>query len=178
MTIEHIVDAGYVVIEPYVDQLEDPTWMRAGSNDLLAYATPILGPTATLIVHRFGCYFEAGHLWHHFDLRRARRHLRRQRRQGPLLLRIVKAIGRIDRFGFGRLAPASPKLLIRQAIPPLSQRTARADPELPRRQLPLHHPVGVDRPGPPGPGHRTVTTRPTPPPAVTPQLRRARPRLS
>jgi hypothetical protein len=127
MTIEHIVDAGYVVIEPLHDQLEDRSWMRAGSNDLLAYATPILGPLSTLIVHRFGCYFEAGHLWHQFDLHELAATFGGNAHKG-INAPIIRSLGRIDRFGFGQLAPASPKLRIRQAIPPLSQRIARRIP--------------------------------------------------
>ena len=63
MSIHHIVDAGYVVIEPLVDPLEQPTWLPAASNDLLAYATPIIGPLSTLIVHRMAWYFASGDNW-------------------------------------------------------------------------------------------------------------------
>ena len=68
MSIHHIVEAGYVVIEPIADPLEQPTWLPAASNDLLAYATPIIGPLSTLIVHRMAWYFAAGDTWHQFDL--------------------------------------------------------------------------------------------------------------
>ena len=128
MTIDHIVEADHVIIEPLNDPLEDPTWMRAGSNDLLAYATPIIGPTAALIVHRFGWYFEAGHRWHHFELDELAAtfgvgHVGHGR-NAP----VTRSLARIARFGFGQLSPVGPKLLIRPAIPPLSRRLARTIP--------------------------------------------------
>src|SRR4051812_43830822 len=60
VSIQHIVEAGYVVVEPIRDPLEQPTWLPAASNDLLAYATPIIGPLSTLIVHRMAWYFASG----------------------------------------------------------------------------------------------------------------------
>src|SRR3954464_8113089 len=56
VSIHHIVEAGYVVIEPIQHPLEQPTWLPAASNDLLAYATPIIGPLSALIVHRMAWY--------------------------------------------------------------------------------------------------------------------------
>src|SRR3954469_2441626 len=36
VSIHHIVEVGYVVIEPIHDPLEQPPWLPAASNDLLA----------------------------------------------------------------------------------------------------------------------------------------------
>jgi hypothetical protein len=126
MSIEHIVDVGYVVIEPLRDPLQRPDWLPTASNDLLAFVTPILGPTATLIVHRFGCYFAAGYEWHQFDLGElaATFGVGGQHRNSALL----RSLQRIDRFGFGRLEHDTPKFRIRTAIPPLAKSVARVIP--------------------------------------------------
>lgn len=122
MSIDHIVDSGYVIIEPLHDPLQEPTWLPAASNDLLAYVTPILGPLCTLIVHRMGCYFEAGYDWHHFDLDDLGRTFG-VGGTGPSSP-LVRSLGRIDRFGFGKIDKQLPKLRIRPMIPPLSRRFA------------------------------------------------------
>jgi hypothetical protein len=122
VSIHHIVDTGYVVIEPLVDPLEQPTWLPAASDDLLAYATSILGPLSTMIVHRVGCYFAAGYDWHQFDLGELGQTfgVSGVGVNSPL----VRSFGRIDRFGFGQLDANRPKLRIRPMIPPLSRRLA------------------------------------------------------
>ena len=122
MSLDHIVDAGYVVIEPLVDPLEQPTWMPAATNDLLAYATPILGPLTTLVIHRMATYFAAGDTWHHFALDELAGSfgVGGVRINSPL----IRSFGRIDRFGFGQLDRNGPKLRIRTLIPPLSRRLA------------------------------------------------------
>ena len=127
MSIHHIVEAGYVVIEPIRDPLEQPTWLPAVSNDLLAYATPIMGPLSTLIVHRMGCYFAAGYDWHQFELDELGRTfgVAGAEPNSPL----IRSLGRIDRFGFGQLDAGRPKLRIRPMIPPLSRRLAERLPQ-------------------------------------------------
>jgi len=122
VSIHQIVEAGYVVIEPLADPLERPTWLPAASNDLLAYATPIIGPLCTLIVHRMGCYFAAGYDWHQFDLGELGHTfgVSGSGANSPL----VRSFARIDRFGFGQLDAQRPKLRIRPMIPPLSRRLA------------------------------------------------------
>ena len=124
MTIEHIVDAGHVVIEPLHDPLQQLHWLPAASNDLLAYITPILGPTATLIMHRYAHYFAAGHDHHQLGLDELGATFGIRGRNNVL----VRSLSRIDRFGFGRLAPNTPTLRIRTAIPPLAQRVAQRIP--------------------------------------------------
>ena len=122
MSIHHIVDTGYVVIEPLADPLEQPTWLPAASNDLLAYATPILGPLSTLIVHRMAWYFAAGDTWQQFDLAELGRTFGVSGigANSPL----IRSFSRIDRFGFGQLDASRPKLRIRPMIPPLPRRLA------------------------------------------------------
>ncbi len=44
MSVHHIVDTGYVVIEPLADPLKQPTWLPAASNDLLATPPRSSGP--------------------------------------------------------------------------------------------------------------------------------------
>jgi hypothetical protein len=39
MTIDHIVEAGHVIIEPLHDPRQQPSWMQSASNDLLATGT-------------------------------------------------------------------------------------------------------------------------------------------
>jgi hypothetical protein len=91
------------------------------------YGTPIIGPTAALIVHRFAWYFEAGHLSHHFQLEDLAATFGGNAAKG-INAPIIRSLDRIDRFGFGQLSTTEPKLLIRPAIPPLSRRTARPIP--------------------------------------------------
>lgn len=127
MSLEAIADAGYVVIEPIHDPIEQPTWLQSDSNDLLTYLTPIVGPTATLIVHRAGSYFAAGDTWLRFDL------LDLALTFGVSVTRsvnspLMRALGRIDLFGFGRLDDQQPKLRVRTAIPPISRRHAERIP--------------------------------------------------
>ena len=126
MTIEHMADVGYVVVEPLHDPLQQPDWLPTASNDLLAFVTPIAGPTATLILHRFGCYFAAGYDWHHFDLDElgATFGVRGTGISSPLL----RSFDRIHRFGFGQIQPTTPKLKIRTAIAPLPRRFAERIP--------------------------------------------------
>jgi hypothetical protein len=126
MTLDHMIDVGYVVIEPFHDPLQKPEWLPAGSNDLLAFITPIVGPTTTMIIHRFGCYFAAGFDWHQFELAElgATFGISARGRHSPLL----RCFDRIDRFGFGHLDAATPKLQIRPAIPPISRRLAERIP--------------------------------------------------
>ena len=121
MSIHHIVDTGYVVIEPLADPLEQPTWLPAASNDLLAYATPIIGPLSTLIVHRMAWYFAAGDNWQQFDLAELGQTfgVSGVGANSPL----IRSFSRIDRFGFGQLDATRPKLRIRPMIPPLSRIT-------------------------------------------------------
>ena len=127
MSIHHIVEAGYVVVEPIQDPLEQPTWLPAASNDLLAYATPIIGPLSTLIVHRMAWYFAAGDNWHQFELDELGRTfgVAGVGVNSPL----IRSLGRIDRFGFGQLDASRPKLRIRPMIPPLSRRLAERLPQ-------------------------------------------------
>jgi hypothetical protein len=127
VSIHHIVEAGYVVIEPIHDPLEQPTWLPAASNDLLAYGTPIMGPLSTLIVHRMAWYFAAGDNWHQFELDELGRTfgVAGAGANSPL----IRSLGRIDRFGFGQLDASRPKLRIRPMIPPLSRRLAERLPQ-------------------------------------------------
>lgn len=122
MSINHIVDTGYVVIEPLADPLEQPTWLPAASDDLLAYVTPILGPLTTLIIHRMATHFAAGEDWHQFELDELGRSfgVGGVGTSSPL----IRSFGRIDRFGFGQLDPNRPTLRIRPTIPPISRRLA------------------------------------------------------
>ena len=89
------------------DPLEQPTWLPAASNDLLAYATPIIGPLSTLIVHRMAWYFAAGDNWHQFDLDELGRTfgVAGVGVNSPL----IRSFGRIDRFGFGQLDASRPE---------------------------------------------------------------------
>jgi hypothetical protein len=105
VTIHHIVDTGYVVIEPLADPLEQPTWLPAASNDMLAYASPILGPLTTLIIHRMATYFAAGENWHHFDLDELGQTfgVSGVGVNSPL----VRSFARIDRLGSDSLTPAA-----------------------------------------------------------------------
>ena len=102
------------------------TWLPAASNDLLAYITPILGPTATLIVHRYAWYFAAGDEYHHIELDdlAATFGISGRGVNSPLL----RSLQRIHRFGFGKIEQPSPKLRIRTAIPPISRQMARVIP--------------------------------------------------
>jgi hypothetical protein len=122
VSINHIVDTGYVVIEPIRDPLEQPTWLPAASDDMLATGTPIIGPLATLIVHRIATYFIAGDDWHQFELDELG-HTFAVSKTGPNSP-LVGTLDRIDRFGFGQLDAQRPKLRIRPMIPPLSRRHA------------------------------------------------------
>ena len=126
MNVDHIAEAGYVLIEPLHDTLEQPEWLQAASNDLLAYITPILGPTATLIVHRYAWYFAAGDEYHHIELDDlgATFGISGRGVNSPLL----RSLQRIHRFGFGKIEHTSPKLRIRTAIPPISRQMARVIP--------------------------------------------------
>jgi len=126
MTIDHIVEAGHLVIEPLLDPLEQPWWMRTDSNDLLTYVTPYLGPSATLMVHRFATYFTAGDVWLDFELPDLAQTfgLGHTGINSPLM----RTIGRIHRFGFGQIAGSRTHLAIRTAIPPISRRHAERIP--------------------------------------------------
>src|SRR5829696_8478862 len=126
MNVDHILEAGYVIIEPLHDTLEQPEWLKAASNDLLAYITPILGPTSTLIVHRFAWYFAAGAEWHQIQLDELAATFGVS--AGGINSPLVRSVQRIHRFGLGRIEPTSPKLRIRTAIPPISRQMARVIP--------------------------------------------------
>ncbi len=122
-TIAHIVEAGYLNVEPLIDPIAQPEWLRADSADLLTFATPILGPTATLMVHRFAVYFANGDTYINFllDDLGATFGVGGIGDASPLL----RAIDRIERFGFGRIDTFRPLLRVRPSIPPLSRRLAR-----------------------------------------------------
>src|SRR5262245_4433164 len=122
----HLADAGYVIIEPLHDPLEQPDWLRSASNDLLAYITPILGPTATLIVHRYAWYFAVGDTWHHIELTDLGATFGVNGR--GVNSTILRSLQRIHRFGFGKIEPHAPKIRIRTAIPPLSRQLAQSLP--------------------------------------------------
>ena len=126
MNVNHIAEAGYVIIEPLHDQLEQPEWLQSASYDLLTYITPILGPTATLILHRYAWYFTAGDVWHQIELDDLGATFGVSARgvNSPIL----RSFQRIDRFGFGKIEPISPRVRIRTAIPPLSRQMARVIP--------------------------------------------------
>ena len=127
MSIHPLAEAGYLVIEPFVDTLEEPHWMRADGDDLLKFVTPILGPTATLIVHRAASYFAQGDTWLQFDIL----DLALTFGLGSQLSRhapLSRAIERIDRFGFGQLDMRTPTLRVRTAIPPIPRRQAERIP--------------------------------------------------
>ena len=172
MSIDHIVDAGYVVIEPLDDPLEQPTWLPAASNDLLAYATPILGPLTTLIIHRMAWYFAAGDTWHQFDLDELGKLLRRRRRphqQPPHpVLRPHRPI---------RVRPTRPQDT-QAAHPPddpaAVPATRRPAPQPSLRQLPVHHPMNETHPGDRAPtptSTKKTRINPTPTASFCPAVR-------
>jgi hypothetical protein len=126
MSLDHIVDSGYVIIEPLHDPLEDASWLDAASDDMLAYATPILGPLTTLLIYRMATYFAAGDTWHQFDLDQLACSFGVSGRgsNSPL----VRTLGRIDRFGFGQVDAHRPTVRIRTMIPPIPRRLAERMP--------------------------------------------------
>ena len=127
MSITHIVEAGYLNIEPLTDPLEQPEWLQTASPDLLTYITPIAGPATTLMIHRFGYYLATGDTWINFELGDLAQTFGIGYNNGtnnPL----IRSIQRIDRFGFGRLDPIKPLLRLRTAIPPISRRLAERIP--------------------------------------------------
>ena len=127
MSIAHIVEAGYIIIEPLTDPLEQPDWLHADSEDLLTFVTPFLGPTATLMVHRFGSYIAAGETWIQFELQDLAQTFGIGY-SGGVNNPVLRTIERIHRFGFGQLHPTAPKLHIRTMIPPISRRFAERIP--------------------------------------------------
>jgi hypothetical protein len=122
VSLNHIVDSGYVIIQPLDDPLADASWLDAASDDLLAYATPILGPLTTLVIHRMATFFAAGDTWHQFELDELGRSFG-VGGTGPSSP-LVRSFGRIDRFGFGTLDPRRPTLRIRPMIPPIARHLA------------------------------------------------------
>lgn len=127
MSSAHILEAGYLVMEPLIDPREQPDWLRADSADLLTFVVPILGPTATLIVHRAASYFAAGDTWVQFELTDLGQTFGLGHGTGPNSP-LLRAIGRIHRFGFGHLDPHRPTLKVRTAIPPISRQMAERIP--------------------------------------------------
>jgi hypothetical protein len=125
MSTAHIVEAGYLILEPLIDPLEEPHWLRTDSDDFLTFATPIIGPSGVLIAHRAASYFAAGDTWVQFELGDLGASFGLSARNGGTLLR---AIERIHRFGYGQLDLRTPTLRVRTAIPPLPRRHAERIP--------------------------------------------------
>ena len=143
MTIDHIVEAGYVIIEPLHDPLEQPDLAAGRQQRPARLRHPDHRPHRTLIVHRFGCYFAAGDTWHHFDLDELAATFGVGRGQASTPPHPQPRPHRPLRVRPAR--PHRPKLRIRTAIPPLSRRLAERHPRLPRRHLPLHRPIAIER---------------------------------
>lgn len=128
MSIHHIVEAGYINIEPLNDPLAQPEWLQADSQDLLTYITPIAGPATSLMIHRFATYIAAGETWINFELADLGKTFGIGYNNGANNP-VIRSLERIDRFGFGRLELTKPLLRLRTAIPPISRRLAERIPD-------------------------------------------------
>lgn len=61
MSIESNITAGYLEAYPVTEhRTPNSTWLDLGTDDTLIWVTPWLGPSATIILHRFCTWFKQG----------------------------------------------------------------------------------------------------------------------
>ena len=88
--------------------------LEADSDDALVYLTPILGPTATLLLHRLARYLSGeatGQTWSISELAAS---------LGVIPSTLTASLARLDRFGMIRVT--GDRAQVRTRIPPLSAR--------------------------------------------------------
>lgn len=69
MSIETIVEAGYLVAHPIPDRRPvESSWLDLGSDDAIIWVTPWLGPSATITIHRLCSWFKQGAPFVHISL--------------------------------------------------------------------------------------------------------------
>jgi hypothetical protein len=85
------------------------------SNDTLVWWSPILGPTATLMAHRF-----AGYVAHGDQMQFTLADLARTFGMGQSMGRVRASFQRLERFGIISLHDQT--LFVRTALPPLTRR--------------------------------------------------------
>ena len=122
MSIETIVEAGYLVAHPIPDRRPvESSWLDLGSDDALIWVTPWLGPSATIILHRFCTWFKQGEQFVNISLEDVARSV------GLVYTpstndRFIKTMQRLELFNLISFDPAdTPKIWVRTHLTHLPQ---------------------------------------------------------